>query len=89
MVTRWIQGCAPALLAAVLVLGAGCSRSQPTPVPLPAPVPGVRTDESAEFSHVRFADGQLSINDRCPVKKGRLNPEAHPLYVNGRPVGFC
>jgi len=89
MPMRWIAGCSPAALAAILVLGSGCNRSEPSPVPLPSPVPGERTDEAAEFPHVRFADGRLSLNDRCPVKKGRLNPEAHPLYVNGRPVGFC
>jgi hypothetical protein len=39
---------------------------------------------------LRFlADGQVSLNDRCPVRKVRLNPRMGAAYVNGRPVGFC
>lgn len=39
---------------------------------------------------LRFlADGQVSLNDRCPVRKVRLNPRMGASYVNGRPVGFC
>ena len=36
-----------------------------------------------------FADGQVSLNDRCAVRKVRLNDKMPPLYVNGKPVGFC
>jgi hypothetical protein len=36
-----------------------------------------------------LADGQVTINDRCPVRKVKLNPRMHAAYVNGRPVGFC
>ncbi len=36
-----------------------------------------------------FADGLISLNDRCPVRKVRLNPRMGAAYVNGRPVGFC
>jgi len=40
--------------------------------------------------HLRyFADGLESLNDRCAVRKVRLNPKMPPVYVNGRPVGFC
>lgn len=39
---------------------------------------------------LRFrADGQVSLNDRCPVRKVKLNPKMPPAYVNGRPIGFC
>ena len=39
---------------------------------------------------LRFLEsGLLSINDRCPVRKVRLNPKMPPAWVNGRPVGFC
>ena len=31
----------------------------------------------------------LSVNDRCPVKGGRLNPRIRPMYINRQPVGFC
>jgi len=39
--------------------------------------------------HIRYADGSVSINDRCPVRRVRLNPRLDPLYVNGLPLGFC
>lgn len=39
---------------------------------------------------LRFlADGLVSLNDRCPVRKVRLNPRMGASYVNGHPVGFC
>ena len=42
------------------------------------------------LSHLRFlADGKLSLNDRCPVRKVALNPRMGASYVNGEPVGFC
>lgn len=40
--------------------------------------------------HLRYlADGLVTLNDRCPVRKVRLNPRMGASYVNGRPVGFC
>lgn len=40
--------------------------------------------------HLRFfCDDQVSLNDRCPVRKVRLNPRMGASYVNDRPVGFC
>jgi len=40
--------------------------------------------------HLRYlADGKLTLNDRCPVRKVKLNPRMGASYVNGRPVGFC
>ena len=41
------------------------------------------------FPRIRFADGRISLNDRCPVRQVRLNRRMPPIYVNGQPVGFC
>ena len=41
------------------------------------------------FPRVKFQNGSVSSNDRCPVRKNKLNRGFDPLYVNGRPVGFC
>ena len=51
----------------------------------------VATYEGGSPDHplVRFADGDLSLNDRCPVRRNRLNLRMPPVYVNGRPIGFC
>jgi len=39
---------------------------------------------------VRYFDGnQVSLNDRCAVRKVKLNVKMPPVYVNGRAVGFC
>ena len=38
---------------------------------------------------IQYADGQVSLNDRCPVRQVPLNNRMPPVYVNGRPVGFC
>jgi hypothetical protein len=42
------------------------------------------------FPHIRYFDTQLvSINDRCAVRKTKLNRKMPPIYVNGQPIGFC
>ena len=28
-------------------------------------------------------------SERCAVARNPLNLKIHPVYVNGRPVGFC
>ena len=76
----------------------------PAPVPLPdTPVTPhfVAQDDDApdldgtaeagvdQLRHLMFADAQVSLNDRCIVRKARLNPRMPPMYVNGRPIGFC
>ena len=41
------------------------------------------------FPYMRMAYGQMTLNDRCPVRQGPLNLRLPAVYVNGRPVGFC
>ena len=36
-----------------------------------------------------FESDLVSVNDRCAVRKVKLNPKMPPAWVNGRPVGFC
>ena len=38
---------------------------------------------------LKFADSLVSLNDRCMVRKNKLNPNVRPVYVNRQPVGFC
>ena len=55
-----------------------------------APPVGYASDAAAEGHRaLRFADGQVSLNDRCPVRKRGLNLRLLPVYVNGAPIGFC
>jgi hypothetical protein len=47
-------------------------------------------DPGAAFSAVRYPERDLvSLNDRCPVSGTRLDAAIAPVYVNGRPIGFC
>lgn len=41
------------------------------------------------FPRLVFADGKTSLNDRCMVRRVKLNKRLPGLYVNGSPVGFC
>ena len=43
----------------------------------------------AKHPRLRFPDSLTSMNDRCIVSQSALNPRVRPVYVNGRPVGFC
>ena len=42
-----------------------------------------------DHPRLRYADSLDSVNDRCAVRKNKLNPKVRPVYVNKRPVGFC
>ena len=46
---------------------------------------------TADLEHpkVRYADSLVSLNDRCPVRTGKLSTTYKPVYVNHRPIGFC
>jgi hypothetical protein len=46
---------------------------------------------TADVNHprVRYTDSLVSVNDRCIVRQGKLNPSYLPVYVNGHPIGFC
>lgn len=57
----------------------------------PAPPPVAEFISPADsLPHLRYlADGLVTLNDRCPVRKVRLNPRLNAAYVNGRPIGFC
>jgi hypothetical protein len=46
-------------------------------------------DPDSAFPRLKFADGLVSINERCPVTKRKLSVHFPPVYVNGQPIGFC
>ncbi|MCB1183803.1 hypothetical protein KDM41_10245 [bacterium] len=81
--------CAGALLG--LLLAGGVQAASP------AAMNGDKVEPLAEYvspadslPQLRyFCDGLITLNDRCPVRKVRLNPKMGASYVNGRPVGFC
>lgn len=74
--------------ASILVVAfQGCG-GRPAELVPPVGEPTVM-DTSADFPRIRFADGRVSANDRCPVTKRKLSPYFPPVYVNGLPIGFC
>lgn len=49
--------------------------------------PGPATDET--YAAVEYERGGVTLNDRCPVRKARLNLKMEPMWINEHPVGFC
>lgn len=45
--------------------------------------------EDLAHPKIRYADSLMSLNDRCPVRTGKLSTTYKPVYVNHRPIGFC
>ncbi|MEQ1892203.1 MAG: hypothetical protein ABL998_06645 [Planctomycetota bacterium] len=42
------------------------------------------------YARVRYLDGQLSLNESCAIRvENKLSRKIPPVYVNGRPIGFC
>jgi len=42
------------------------------------------------FPRVRYRDGQVSLNASCAIRvENPLGRRIPPVYVNGRPIGFC
>jgi YHS domain-containing protein len=75
---------APAILAATVVLAASLALG-------PGDGGAQRFVPQRDPAHpkLKYADSLVSINDRCAVREGALSPSIRPVYVNGRPVGFC
>lgn len=81
------------VLAGCLLAGClwGCSKKEEVedPKPVAALLPATFTDTTLAFPKMLFTDGSVSLNDKCPVRKVKLNRRLAPLFVNGRPIGFC
>jgi hypothetical protein len=68
------------------------SASVPARTPFPLDDDGIVYVEGHDPSYprVRYLDGQLSANQSCAIRlANKLNTRIPPVYVNGRPVGFC
>ena len=84
---------------AIAVFGLGCGTQKVLTENDNIPAGYVDADGSNEtltadtlrnpFPHLLMTDGQITLNDRCPVRKAILNKRLPALFVNGRPLGFC
>jgi hypothetical protein len=72
----------------LLAVAAAACGGRPAELVPPVGTP-VLLDPDAPFPKIRFADGMVSANDRCPVTKRKLSVHFPPVYVNGQPIGFC
>ena len=54
-----------------------------------ATLSGAEVAKLLEEIVIRYEDGTMTINDFCPVLQRPLGPVKSPIFVNGRPVGFC
>jgi hypothetical protein len=77
-----------AAAASLLMTVAGGCGARPSELVPPVGKAEV-VDAAAEFPKLRFGDGSVSANDRCPVTKRKLSVHFPPIYVNGLPIGFC
>ena len=86
-------------LAATLAIGSACSKKQESKTEEASIhqepekdylVMGEFVNAQDSLPRLRYFDGsQVSLNDRCAVRKVKLNPKMPPVYVNGQPIGFC
>ena len=70
-----VISCVIAVAAATVMIA--ITQRQPPPSP------------ESNFSTITYDDSLVSVNDRCMVRHMKLNPDVHPVYVNGMPMGFC
>jgi len=76
-----------AFVAVAAVVALACSgKKEP---PREHVVFGEYIQSEDSFPKLQYFDGQVSLNDRCAVRKIRLNSKMPPVYVNGRAIGFC
>jgi len=71
---------------------AGCEAGEPLDprARLPVPVAGATLEnDNDELVRLAFPDGSKTENDRCIVTQMKLTPALPPVWVNGRPIGFC
>jgi hypothetical protein len=79
---------ARAAAASICLVAAVACGSRPAELVEPVGMT-VQLDAPADYPKIRFGDGLISENDRCPVTKRKLSTSFPPVYVNGRPIGFC
>jgi YHS domain-containing protein len=94
-IDRVLVAAALCLAATVLVATCGSSvRAQGEDQPdwaegLLIGLPTYVLGDPPETPRVMYKDSTVSINNYCPVRVARLDPKRKPVYVNGKPVGFC
>ncbi len=77
-------------LAGTVIAGCGAGEQLDPRARLPVPVAGATLEnDQEERGRLVLPDGSKTENDRCIVTQMRLSPELPPVWVNGKPIGFC
>jgi len=77
----------------LFLLGATCltacgDESRPSTV-LPVTTGEFVAGVEDSFPRVHYERAGTTLNDRCMVRRVKLNRKMPPMYVNNLPVGFC
>ena len=56
---------------------------------LPASAQHYVQSEKPDFPRIEYTDSLISVNYRCTVRKLKMGNLTRPVYINGRPLGFC
>ena len=75
-------------LATLLAMASPGLAAAPAKAPVKAPPARPQAFYAPVFKQEMY-ESLLSVNERCPVKHGKLNPSVRPTYINRQPVGFC
>ena len=84
-----LQKSALALAGFAALFASSAAIAAPTPKAQTAPPRDAAQRFYAPIFEKERYDSVLSLNDRCPVKHGKLNTNIRPTYINRQPVGFC
>lgn len=76
-------------IGAAVLAAAGCAKPGPLAPEATVLGPAQYADPTVEKPKIRWGAGPTSLNDRCIVRKSKLNLRMPPIFVNGQPIGFC
>ena len=89
MFSRLLLMCCSAMLATAALAAEPAETKPDHPQPAVEPFAEFVTPSDSLPKLRYFADDKITLNDRCPVRRVRLNPKMGASYVNNQPVGFC
>jgi hypothetical protein len=86
----WVRGCQTTIVVLLAAGWIGCSPAGDGKVEvLDDTMLAAYVDSTLDLSPLVYSLGGETLNDRCPVRRVRLNRRLPAIYVNTHPVGFC
>ena len=76
--------------ACMVMAGCGAGETLDPRARLPVPVAGATLEnDQEERGRLVLPDGSKTENDSCIRTGMKLTPDLPPVWVNGKPIGFC